>query len=216
MITAAVLALGSGAPLRVIGLPVLAIVAPEAATVAIATLLLRESRSLLRRRGTGEEVLCLLGIAAELRAGRTIRQAVVAAFERAPGLQADRVRRAVAAGLPADRVADALRDALPRHGRIAASALRVGSPAGGSMADSFETVAALARSDDELERERRAAAAQALAGTAILVGLPVTVAIQRVASGALAGPGGVLTWLGLVALGIGVSTIAVMFRRALR
>lgn len=216
MITALLLAIGSGLPLRVVGLPALAILVPEAATVAIAVLLLREARSLRRRRTTGDEVLCLLGIAAELRAGRTIRQAVPAAFERAPALDPGPLRRAVEAGLPPDRLAEALRSALPRHGRIAASAVRIGSPIGASMAEAFETAASLARSEEELEREKRAAAAQAVAGAAILVGLPASVAIQRVTSGALAGPGGALTTVGIAALAVGGIVIVAMLRRVLR
>lgn len=216
MIGAITLALCSPVPLRVTALPVLAIVAPEPALVALSVLLAREARRQRRERPVGEEALYLLGVAAELRAGLPLRQALVAAGGRAPALDASAVRRAVEAGRPVDDVAAAAGQALPRHGRLAVAAVRIGGVTGGRVAEAFEVAAALARSDEDLERERRAAAAQAVAGATILVGLPVAAVARQVAAGDLGGPGATLIAAGSAALAVGIAAIVALIRRSLR
>jgi Flp pilus assembly protein TadB len=216
VITAIVLVLALAVPIRRAGPVLVAAAVPEAAIAAVAAGLVLEARRIRRRTEGDDEVLALLGIAAELRAGRTLKAAAAAAGDRAPGLDFSRVRRRVEAGRPGDEVAEALGAALPRHGRMARAALRVGATTGGRMVEAFETAAVLARADDDLVREQRAATAQAGAGAAVLVGLPMLMAAGRLTSGDLTGPGGAAVGAGLVLLLLGALAMALIVRWTVR
>jgi Flp pilus assembly protein TadB len=216
VITALVVALVLSVPIRLVGPVLAAAAAPELGIAFVAAGLVLEARRVRRGRHGGDEVLAMLGIAAELRAGRTLKAAAAAAGDRAPGLDFSVVRRRVEAGRPAGEVAEALGSALPRHGRMAGAALRVGATTGGQMTAAFETAAVLAGADEDLVRERTAATAQAAAGAAVLVGLPLLTAAGRVASGDLAGPGGEVAGVGFVLLLLGGLAMGLIVRQAVR
>ena len=120
-----------------------------------------------------QEVAYLQAVSAELRAGRSLRQALVEAGVRAPGLDLDYVARLARSGRPIDEVARAASAALPGAGRLAAAAMRIGAESGGRVASAFATLAGIQADRIELARETRAAGATARASVVVLTALPI-------------------------------------------
>ena len=126
-----------------------------------------------RRLDPYQEVAYLQAVSAELRAGRSLRQALLEAANRAPGLDLDYTARLARSGRPMEEVAKAASAALPETGTLAAAALRIGARSGGGVASAFATLAGIQADRIELARENRAAGASARASVAVLTILPV-------------------------------------------
>lgn len=120
-----------------------------------------------------QEVAYLQAVSAELQSGRSLRQALVEAGVRAPGLDLAHLSRLAHSGRPMDEVAQAASAALPGTGRLAAAAIRIGSKSGGQVASAFATLAGIQADRIELQRETRAAGSTARASVVALTALPV-------------------------------------------
>lgn len=120
-----------------------------------------------------DEVAYLQAVSAELRAGRSLRHALVEARVRAPGLDLAYLARLAGSGRPMAEVAEAASRALPGTGRLAAAAMRIGAESGGQVASAFATLAGIQADRIELARETRAAGATARASVAVLTAIPV-------------------------------------------
>ena len=170
--------------------------------------------------GEEREAAYLLAIAGDLRAGSSLRFALGAAAQQATGLRLERAVRLARAGQPLDRVADQMEVALPRLGRLAASAVRTAGITGGRVADVFDGLALLATDEVDLIRERRAATAQSRFSAWIVGGIPVVYLVVAGVTGRLAvlhtagAIGVVLLSLGLVLLAGGIATIWATLRTA--
>ena len=120
-----------------------------------------------------QEVAYLQAVSAELRSGRSIRQALVEAGVRTPDLDLAYVARLARSGRPMGEVAEAASAALPGTGSLAAAAMRIGAESGGRVAPAFATLAGIQADRIELGREVRAAGAGARASVAVLTVLPI-------------------------------------------
>lgn len=162
---------------------------------------------LLGRRSTGTEEgvaegAFLRAVSAELRAGSSLRHALGAAADRAPGLSLQQTVRLAASGQPLEAVADSLEVALPRLGGLTAAATRAAGRTGGRAADVFEGLALIVQEELELVRERRAATAQARFSAVIVAGIPLLYLAYAGVTGKLAVLVAAGT-VGVVLLGVG-------------
>ena len=132
-----------------------------------------------------QEVAYLQAVSAELRAGRSLRQALVDAGTRAPDLNLARVTRLCRSGRPMREVAGAASEALPETGRLAGAAVRIGAESGGRVSAAFATLAGIQADRIELQREVRAAGSAARASVAVLTVLPVGGLLAAAATGTL-------------------------------
>lgn len=159
-------------------------------------------------------------VAAELRAGRSLRSAVVGAANAVPELGLERVARAATAGRPLDEVAGLLAtgDGLGP----AAAALRVAARTGGSVVGVFDALTGEAVDEGALERERRTLTVQARLSVGLVGGFPVVVVGFQIANGEVVrllrrGPlGAGILVVGAALLVAGMGTVWVMLRRAHR
>ena len=210
-----------GAPLRALAVLGIAVWQP---VWALGALLVWVALN-LRRPGLDvdeTEAAYLQAVAGDLRAGSSLRCALSTASQQATGLRLDRAARLAVAGQPLGAVADELERALPRLGRLAASAVRTAGVTGGKAADVFDGLALLANEELSLIRERRAATAQTRFSAWIVGGIPVAYLLFAGVTGRLAvlrttGPiGVVLLSLGLAFLGGGIFVIWATLRGAER
>lgn len=223
MLIAVVLALlvASGAPWPAAVAVALAVLHPGWFLVAAAGWAVLVAR---RRSGSGpdDEAAFLRGLAAELGAGSGLRGGVVAAAGRVPGIDLGRAVRLCAAGGSALDIGSALGGALPVNRTAIAAAFRLAARTGAPIAPLIETLAGRADDVGRLERERRAATAQARLSAWIVGGLPVALVALALITGVGPGAGGlgtagttlVAAGLGLIAAGAAV--VALMARRAAR
>lgn len=166
-----------------------------------------------------QEVAYLQAVSAELRAGRSLRQALVDAGTRAPDLDLARMARLCRSGRPMPEVAGAASAALPGTGHLAAAAVRIGSESGGRVSAAFATLAGIQTDRIELQREVRAAGAAARASVAVLTVLPVGGLLTAAATGTLSdlmsmgSVGPVLVGLGAVLLIGGASVTLILGRK---
>jgi tight adherence protein B len=215
------LALGFGAPVVAVALLALALFHPVWFLVGVAGWSLRD-RLLRRAASEGEEAAFLRGLAAELAAGASLRTAIAAASERAPGLQLHRAVRLCRAGRPAPEIGTALREALPAHGPAAAAAFRLAAQTGGGVGRVVEALADRAEAEDRLARERAASTAQARLSAWLVGGIPVGLVVVGWATGrgpdfgALGSAGPVVLAAGLGLIAAGAAVVWSMMRRAAR
>lgn len=166
-----------------------------------------------------QEVAYLQAVSAELRAGRSLRQALVDAGTRAPDLDLARMARLCRSGRPMPEVAEAASAALPGTGHLAAAAVRIGAESGGRVSAAFATLAGIQTDRIELQREVRAAGAAARASVAVLTVLPVGGLLAAAATGTLSdlmsmgSVGPVLVGLGAVLLIGGASVTLILGRK---
>lgn len=159
-------------------------------------------------------------VAAELRAGRSLRLALAGACRSVPELNLVGVARLAEAGRPLDEVAASL--ALDQRILPAATALRVAGITGGSVAVVFDALTAEAVDDESLRLERRALTVQARLSVAIVGGFPIVFVAGQLLSGGLSrllaqGPAGiVLVTIGVTLLSTGLAAVAWLLRRARR
>lgn len=211
----------AGLDWRLAGLLATAILQPWLVAVLLMGLIVVDARRVRRQTGgCSEEAHVLLGVAGELRAGQGVRAAMAEAGRRTSRLDFRAVRRLVASGAPLERIATEVAQAMPVHGALAASALRVADRTGGRVAEVFDSTAALALEEDEIHQERRAATAQARASAVIVVGIPVLVVAYRMLSGDLARSlssspvSAFLTMFGMALLGLGIVVMMVLIKKA--
>lgn len=172
-----------------------------------------------RRTDPYQEVAYLQAISAELRAGRSLRHALVEAAVRAPGLDLAHVTRLARTGRPMKEVAAAACEALPGTGRLAAAAMRIGAESGGHVASAFATLSGIQADRIELAREARAAGATARASVVVLTAVPICGLGIAFATGSLAelmamgriGP--ILVGVGSVLLVTGAAVTLALGRR---
>lgn len=134
----------------------------------------------------------LVAMAAALRGGASLAQAILAAHEEAgpPAREAlGAAVRALAAGEPAEVAVDELCVRLPAHAATPARlALQVGRRSGAHLARLLDRAASSLRDRRRLADERQAATAQARLSAVVIGALPLAaLAIQRDAIGVLVG-----------------------------
>jgi Flp pilus assembly protein TadB len=203
------------------GLAIAFIYAQPLVAVPVVGLAAVRSRKLAERTSHPELVAAFLrSVAAELRAGRSLRVALVDSARPDPRLGLARVVRVAAAGRPMEQVADEMA-ACPGMSGVA-TALRVAAMTGGSAVPVFESLATEATDEAALARERRELTVQARLSIAVVAGFPIAVLCYQVASGQAMdlvrqGPVGVgLLVIGVGLMGLGLGTVAILMRRARR
>ena len=165
------------------------------------------------------EVAYLQAVSAELRAGRSLRQALVDAGTRAPEMDLIRVARLCQSGRPMDEVARAVSAALPETGRLAGAAVRIAAESGGRVSQAFATLAGIQADRIELRREIRASGSAARASVAVLTILPIGGLAAAAATGSLSelmslgGFGPILVGVGAALLVLGAGVTVLMGRR---
>jgi Flp pilus assembly protein TadB len=158
--------------------------------------------------------------ASELRAGGSLRNAVIGACQAVPDLELARASRLASVGRPLDEVAGAM---IGVEGMSAVAAtLVIASRTGGSVVPALEALMGEAVDEAALEQERRSATAQARLSIAIVGGFPVAVLATQIARGEIGqllsgGPVAVaLVLIGVALLVGGLVTVGVLMRRAHR
>lgn len=173
-----------------------------------------------RRAREPEEALVLRRVASELKAGKSLRMALLAA---AQGSSLD-LRRAVrlgAAGRPLAEVAAVLAPSM-KGGQAVAAAVRVAATTGGRVSEVFDRLAVMASEDAALRRERKVLTAQARLSAGIVGGFPLIFVAWQALSGGLArlielGPVGIgVTVVGLGFLLSGIAVVAALLWKAER
>ena len=168
-----------------------------------------------------EAVFCS-GLAAELRAGSSLRLALDAAADRTPSADLNAVARMAASGAPVATVANHLEVALPSNGRHAALAFQVAADTGAGAAAVFTRLAVRAARVAELRRERHALTAQARLSALVVGAAPAVAVVVMIAGGRGrifldAGPAGVaIASVGLALLIAGLGAVAWMLKAAER
>jgi hypothetical protein len=175
------------------------------------------SASLRGRPGLSDgEAAVMVGIAAELKAGQSLRGAIVAA---ATGESLAPVRRLALAGVPIADVAELLAKRVGGDRWMTRAVLTVADRTGGSTATAFEQLAAHSLARQQLRRERRSAAAPALLEALLVGGIPLALVISRLVRGDLSGRGGfevLVIAAGAVMVTGGSALVAWMVWRAVR
>ncbi len=172
------------------------------------------------RREPGDEVADLLRmLAAELRAGRALRAALVESMSAHQDLGLAHAARLAAAGRPLAEVGALLAE---RGLAPAGAALAVASHTGGSAVAVFDALAGDAMDEASIDRERRELTVAARLSGAMVGGFPLVVFAYQLISGQAArlvrsGPHGAGTLvIGSSLLAAGLGAVAVLLRRARR
>ena len=162
----------------------------------------------------------LRSVSAELRAGRSLRVALVDSARLDPRLGLARIVRVAGAGRPMEQVADEMATCPGMSG--IASALRVAAMTGGSAVPVFESLAIDAADEAALARERRELTVQARLSIAVVAGFPIAVLGYQIASGQAMrlvrqGSAGIaLLIVGVGLLSFGLAVVAILMRKARR
>jgi Flp pilus assembly protein TadB len=203
------------------GIAVIAIhTQPLVALPALALAVVRSRKAADRTSQPELIAVFLRSVAAELRAGRSLRVALVDSARLDPRIGLGRIVRVAAAGRPMEQVADVMATC-PGMSAIA-TALRVAALTGGSAVPVFESLAVDATDEAALARERRELTVQARLSIAVVAGFPIAVLGYQITSGQAMelvrrGPVGVaLLVIGVGFLGIGLGAVALLMRRARR
>jgi Flp pilus assembly protein TadB len=225
VLTVVLLAMGLAIGIHPAALAIVAVAAVEprivlfgAAVWAVIAAVRRRSE----RITPDDEATYFRALAAELRAGASLRSALGEAAHRVPALGFDRPVRLALAGAPMGDIAAIVEGRLPANGRLAAAAFRLSDWSGARVADAFEGLAERATGAAELVRERRAATTQARLSAIVVGGAPVAFALLLFASGRGSGLmahgpiGGFVLASGLVLEILGLGLVAVIVRRAER
>lgn len=175
------LALVAGAPPRRLGPVTLVLVVPW---MAVAVLLVAVVRS-RPRASIDPGLAAATGVAAELRAGRSLRASLGSALGTDPTTPLGRAGRRAVLGLEMSTVAEDLRTGFGRHGHLMAASLEIVERLGSSGAAAMDTVAALVRADHDLARERRSATAPARVSAIVMTVAPLGFLAWQVADGAV-------------------------------
>ena len=193
---------------------------PLVAVPAMAIAIVKSRRTAERASQPEMTAALLRSVAAELRAGRSLRVALVDSARLHPRLDLGRVVRVAAAGRSMEQVADEI--AACRGMAAIATAVRVAAMTGGSAVPVFMSLAADADDEAALARERRELTVQARLSIWVVAGFPIAVLGYQVASGQALetirqGPVGVgLVMSGVTLLGLGLGTVAALTKQARR
>ena len=174
---AALIAVGGAWPLVLAA--AMSLFLPWFAAAMLAMLLVKQR---LRQDRTSRDVRFSRGVADELRAGASLRDAVAAAAE---DIGEVRLARSCRIGRSYQEVAALLQHALPEIGEQGATAVHVAGLSGGRAAETFEALALVAADDQELEGEVRAATAQVRASAAVIAAVPVLLVVGLISVGRL-------------------------------
>jgi tight adherence protein B len=214
-----VVALVSGAPLFHVAAIAAALKLPAplalAVVLALGGAVLRSPDHL----SPDPEAVFLRAVGAELRAGASLRAAMVAAAQRASGLGLQRWARLAAAGHPMPELARRLGDQLPRLGVAVPAAVDLLARSGGAGAEVFEQLAAQVDQRRALEGEVAAATAQVRMSALVVAVAPVVVIGGLGARGTLltlmeSSVGLAIFVLGLVLQAVGLAVVVWLVRRA--
>jgi Flp pilus assembly protein TadB len=174
-----------------------------------------------RRLRTGGAVAAFhRTVAAELRAGRSLRLAVAGASRHVVDLNLVGIARLAESGRPLEEIAAKLNQD-PRLSP-AATAINVAAMTGGSVALVFDALTAEAVDEEALRMEQRALTVQARLSVAIVGGFPLFVLAGQLLSGELSksiarGPAGVaIVTTGVSLLTSGLLMVFWLIRRARR
>ena len=176
-----VLGWAGGRPIAEVVSYTAAAVVPELTGCVVLVVLARDARH--ARRSGGAEVLVLVRLAAELRAGATLRSAVVHIADSNEALA--EAAALAGAGRPMRQVVQAAAPAMGRYAGITVSALRIAAETGGSIVPVVEQLVTEVMALDELARERRAAMAPVLLQSVIVGGIPLVTLLAMTLSGKL-------------------------------
>jgi tight adherence protein B len=162
MLTALLLAtaIAAGVHPAAVGVAALAVVEPRLVMVIAAGWGLRSYRTRRRGHSSDTEAAFLRALAAELRAGASLRLGLAEASLGAP-LGLERASRLARSGMPMDRIAPLLQQRLAFNGVTTAAALELSSSSGARAAAVFDGLADRATEAADLYREQRAATTQA-------------------------------------------------------
>lgn len=119
-----------------------------------------------------DEAAWLGAVASELRAGASVRSAIVNAATAASDHAVVRAQRLAQAGAPMEEIAVAVQE-LPENGRRLAAALQVVGRSGGRSAQVFDGLADRAVEAVRRSRERRALTTQVRLSAIVVAGLPL-------------------------------------------
>ena len=164
-----------------------------------------------------EESIFLEGLAAEVRGGSSLRNAIV---DRAARSELDLAHAARLAGLgrPMADVGVALGDVLEVNGRVAGPALTMAAQAGAEVGPLFDSLAHTAAMAADEAREQKTATAQARLSAWLVAGVPAVAAITMAVVGDNdilgSGAGVAIALVGLSLLAAGSATVWLMLRRA--
>lgn len=225
MLTAVLVAAGLalGVHPAVVALAALAAIEPRLVLIgAVAWGIVAAIRRRKSRITPDDEATYFRALAAELRAGASLRGAIGEALHRVPALSLGPAARYAEAGMPMSEIADAVESRFPENGRLAGAAFRLSDWAGARVADTFEGLAEQAAASAELVRERRAVTAQARFSALVIGIAPVAFATLLFATGRGSGLmahgtiGGVVLGAGLALELTGLIVVALILRRAER
>lgn len=168
---------------------------------------------LLRTRTTQANVGAFpIEVGAQLRAGRSLRQAVSM-------VSSGSIARLAQAGVPFEHITSAMPSATEEQ-LMAAAAVRMADRSGGRSAEIFDALGIAALETEAIRREQKAAAAPALMAATIVGGLPAIFLAWLGLSGRLSdilhqgGPVAMLTIGGAGLVGLGVTTVVLQARRS--
>jgi len=169
------------------------------------------------RPSSADEVSFLSGLAAHMRAGGSIRQAIVEVGSTSP-LGLDGAVRLASAGRSIEDVVARLQPSLPISGTAVGMALTAGSLSGGRLAAALDAIVQLVFDEADLKREVDAATAASrssawLISSIPMVGMGVVVASGRLATLAELGSAGwIMVGLGSGLLMAGAAAMALLAR----
>lgn len=210
-----------GVPWPVTGLLAVGAAGTRPALAATAAIAVWAAVTQDRRDTTEEEAVWLGGVAAELRAGASLRGALIAAADRVRWIDTAHVVRLAEAGAPHGMLAVAIQAALPGRALVAPT-LRIAGVSGGRAAAVFDRLAARVWEDVGAARHHRTLTAQARLSAWVVGGLPMLGTLVLAATGGLAavvaaGPAGVAVMAtGLVLETAGIAGVVVLLRRVPR
>ncbi len=222
MLTAVLIAasVAAGTPWPLVGVLAAGLWSPLAGlAVVVVVVIAGLGRSPGGRPVDSEAVWCG-AMAAELRAGSSLRHAIDAASARVPELGLGGAGRLARAGVPIARLSDEVAAVLPHMRVLVGPALRIAAESGGAATGVFGRLAVRSIEEVEAQRERRIATTQVRLSAMVIAALPLVVMGGLVVTGRAAalvgaGPIGAAALLvGGTLQATGVAVVWVMSRRA--
>lgn len=218
---AAILAFGvlTGLPWLVVAILALGLWQPWLGLAALAILTVAAAGRRPAALGGHDEAVFHAAVAAELRAGASLRTAIVNATARIPGLSHTAAVRCATIGWPLETVASELATKLVVTGRLLVPAIAVAAAAGGRAAGVFDRLSLRAADEAALHHEIRVATAHARMSAAVVGGLPLVALAFGGVTGRLTalldagGSGVVVLVVGLALVTAGLAVVAGMVWR---
>lgn len=185
------------------------LVEPVVTTVALSAIAI--AGRVTRPRQPDAEIAILTGLAGELRAGLSLRQALTRVDPQSM------LARLSSVGAPMEDLTDAVRAALPQSANLVVPALAMLGATGGPAAPVFELLAAGRATEVALARDLAAAKAPARLSASLILGLVIVSLLWLAGSGRLLGllsdpAGQVLVTAGAVFMAAGTGWVGMMLR----